>query len=608
MLCSFVVADKVGDIVTVGPSGKQYTSIWAALAAIYTDITTLGINVSTKANATVLLTDNSAGTYYSADPTAGFSYGGNPDVTPLPHYLNFPVKFVGDQSILDSDGTPRRTNWTNPINHIMNGKAYLCPQGYDLTIKNVNMFNARRGDPYGNCGIIHSEPNTYGNIKILNSAVGRSDTVLLCGAIGSKLSIVDSICYEGGSGEFGRDHNMYLTPDEVFLINSMSTAVQGGYLVKTRGLSAGIHRCRIVGGNNGSPAAPIDISNGGAVVISNSFIHGSANSNAFRLVHVGGEFTECMQNTRVTVVNNTMLQEARAYTGTYTLIAENQYASLEVAGAGAGGNNGPCAPIVLDNNKIYFGSGADVRVAVASALTSGKVINRSMQTLTARPDIDVSDTGNRLGKAFPTITNLWPRGGSQTIFFLNENLKCHIGNASGTAITTFTVNAVDAYLLANNTNAGTWGYQEASAGMTSPTWSIIENFSSQFALNASTGALTVGSGTLVLGTYSATIQALQAGITGTCHVIRGTSGVEGVPIGFPQQADLNMNTTDQVVCPTIVDANAVTYTVGTDYTFDGTALSVSWVAGHRPAVGIACTAHYSYRQAYRQYVTIAVQP
>lgn len=230
----------------------------------------------------------------------------------------------------------------------VNGRAILNVPGdgnVSLTVSGLALSGAVDANNNG-AGILFESGN--GALTVLNSHIfGNQDGILTGGAdaastAGMSVTVKNSEIDHNGvapsNPRYGFDHNIYagaltqLTVQDSYIHDAL-----GGHEIKTRALSSTITGNRIQDGATADSSYSIDLSDGGAAVVSGNVIEkGMASPNRY-IVDYGAEGT--YSGTGLTLDDNTIINDRSG--GATVLYNRTQ------------GSGGASIPTTISDNIIY---------------------------------------------------------------------------------------------------------------------------------------------------------------------------------------------------------------------------------------------------------------
>ena len=253
-----------GRVLTVGPSGQQYTTLTAAIAASQ-DGDTIEVQPATY-------TDDYPGAINTKITIEGV--GG------LPHFASTQV--------------------------IPNQKAVLVTNT-DVTLYNLEISGAFVTDGDGDNGAAIRQQS--GNLTIKNCYFHDNQEGILTGGTEFARNGNAPSCNNGGC-----THNINVGHILQFTVtNSYFFAANTGHEIKSRALNSTIKNCVIADGADGTGSYSIDFPNGGNEVVSGNFIEKGPNAGNPWLITIGEEGS--LQPSSIAISNNILVNDLGASAG-----------------------------------------------------------------------------------------------------------------------------------------------------------------------------------------------------------------------------------------------------------------------------------------------------
>lgn len=248
-----------GPSISLGPGGT-FTTANALLTAMWA-------NPSAYAGALVTVLHGASGAGDWSHGFTGSSFGG---------WWPCPVHIKGDptassQVVLDF-------GFTAPGGSIQGG--IMAAGGYDVIVENLEICHVSNsfgtGEP--SSGAIYKVGNQSGNVTVNKCYLHDSDNGFVNGSGGNHIVITNCLIARCGN-YYGQAHNVYCgEAASLTFTNNYSIDSWSGHELKTRAMVANISNNYLLEGLNGLASTPIDICQGGNVMVTNNVIMKSSDT------------------------------------------------------------------------------------------------------------------------------------------------------------------------------------------------------------------------------------------------------------------------------------------------------------------------------------------
>lgn len=186
------------------------------------------------------------------------------------------------------------------------GKALFITTGNNITVRNLTLTRARVPD--GNGAGIRAEGGilTVDHVRFINNQNG----ILAGNSPAMQVMVRDSEFLKNGACDAYCAHGIYVGHIALLRVErSRFFETKQGHSIKSRALRTEIIGCDIADGADGTSSYPIEIPNGGAVIVRDSHIQkGPKSQNHTAAIMIGSEGVE-QPTPNITVEHNTFLAE-----------------------------------------------------------------------------------------------------------------------------------------------------------------------------------------------------------------------------------------------------------------------------------------------------------